>query len=313
MFRRIVLLMLMIAAVMVNAGCGAGNTADVGNGKPAQSSAQSTYPLTVTDDSGAEVTVQKKPERIVSIVPSTTEIAFALGLGDKIVGVSDHDDYPAEAKSKEKIGGFEVNTEKLLSLKPDLVLAAADMTGKTVESLRKLGLTVIAVEPKSIEEIYGSIELIGKATDTGAKAKEVIARMKQEQEQVRTALQHLKPEDKPKVWIELDDTLYTAGKGTILDQLIQQAGGINIAGEVEGWPQFSAEKVIQANPDVILVNYSYVQDPISKVKSRAGWQTINAVKENRIYQTDEDVVSRPSPRMTQGLLQIAKLLHPENF
>lgn len=281
--------------------------------EPAASSDAVTYPLTIKDDSGTEVTISKKPERIVSIIPSTTEVVFALGLGDQVVGVTDNDNYPEAVKTKEKVGGFELNIEKIASLKPDLIVGGAEITGKAVASLRKLGLTVVAVEPKSIQDVYQSIELIGKATDTVAKANEVVSGMKAQEEQVTKVLADLKPEDKPKVWVELDDTFYTVGKGSFIDQMVSEAGGINIAGNDEGYPQYSAEKVIQANPNVMLLNYNYVEKAVEKAKARASWKSVDAIKNNKVFELTPDLVSRPGPRITEGLLQIAKFLHPDKF
>lgn len=271
------------------------------------------YPITITDDSNTQVTLNQKPERIVSIIPSTTEIAFALGLGDLIVGVSDNDDYPAEAANKEKIGGFEINFEKIVSLNPDIVLGGAGITSEAVKKLRELGITVIAVEPTSIDEVYASIALIAKATDTMEQGQKVIAQMKAEHAQVTDALKGISEDAKPKVWVELDNTLYTTGKGTFMDQMVNLAGGINIAGNEEGWPQFTPEKVIELNPSVILVNYDYIENAVEQVKTREGWGELDAVKNNRVYQLDPNLVSRPGPRITQGLIQIAKFLHPDRF
>jgi iron complex transport system substrate-binding protein len=330
MFKKgLALILIMMLLAIAAVGCGGGTAVtqpestestestetktETTNEQASESVSAVSYPLTITDDSGAQVTIEKKPERIVSILPSTTEVAFALGLGDLVVGVSDHDNYPEEASTKEKIGGFELNYEKIVSLNPDVVLAGAEITAPAVAKLRELGLTVVAVEPKSIEAVYTSIELIAQVTDSLDKGTEVIDQMKSEYDQVVQALSGVSEDAKPKVWIELDETLYTTGKGTFMDHLITIAGGINIAGSEEGWPQFAPEKVIESNPNVILVNYNYVENAVDKVKAREGWDTIGAVQDDRVFQLDQDLVSRPGPRVTQGLLQIAQFLYPDKF
>ena len=270
-------------------------------------------PVTVKDSSGTEVTISKKPERIISLVPSSTEIVYALGLGEKIVGVTTYDDFPEEVKTKEKVGDLTVNTEKVVSLQPDLVLANS-LNGEAVDSLRKLGMTVLVLNASTFNEVYTTIEMIGKATGTSKQSAELVATMKKDVEDVKKVVKGVPQEKKPKVWVEINDELFTTGKGTFMHDIIEMAGGINIAADLEGWKQLSEEQIIVRNPEVIFNTYSYMNPNAAKmIKERAKWQQLNAVKNGKVFDVDSSVISRPGPRITQGLKEVAKLLHPELF
>ncbi|MBO8172339.1 MAG: ABC transporter substrate-binding protein [Bacillaceae bacterium] len=271
------------------------------------------FPVTITDSTGTDVVIEAQPERIVSIIPSATETAFALGLGDKIVGVSDWDNYPEEVNDIEKIGGLEVNTEKVVSLEPDLILANSS-NGEAIQALRDLGLTVLVLDANNLEEVFALIETMGRATGTLDQSENVIREMKQSRDDIVEAVSDIPEEDKKKVWVEVSQELYTAGKGTFLDELITLAGGINIAGDTEGWVQLSEEKVIEKQPDVILTTYGYyVPDAVEQIKARSAWQDIPAVRQDRVHNLNSDTVTRPGPRLVQGLEEIARYLYPEKF
>ncbi|WP_052947343.1 ABC transporter substrate-binding protein [Aneurinibacillus tyrosinisolvens] len=229
------------------AGCGGTAKEPSGAKKPTADSppsASNAFPLTIKDSTGKEVKIDKEPQKIVSVMPSTTEIAFALGLGDKVVGVSNYDDYPKEAAAKKKVGDLNVSIEKVVSLEPDLVLADTG-NGKAVDNLRKAGIPVIATEAKTLDDIYGMIEMIGKATGTSDKANDVVGKMKEDVKQVEEKVKSVPADKKPKVWVEVDSKLYTAGKGTFINDMIAMAGGENIASDVDGWKQLSEEKIIE--------------------------------------------------------------------
>lgn len=275
---------------------------------------QDTYPITVKDASGQNVTIKHQPQRIVSLVPSNTEIAFALGLDQRIVGVSSLDNYPAEAMKKEKVGDMKIDVEKVVSLKPDLVLANPMNGQDTIGQLRKLGLTVLVVDGQSLKGVEDSILLVGKVTGATDKARQVVAGMEKEKNEVTKKVASIPTNKRVKVWIELDPTLYTAGSGTFMDELIRLAGGINVAAGQKGWPQVSAEQVVKWNPDVIIVTYDTGGNKVaSQIASRSGWAGINAVKQKRIVTVNPDLVNRPGPRVTQGLKQIAQALYPQVF
>lgn len=269
------------------------------------------FPVTLTDGTDTQVTVKKEPKRIISLIPSMTETAYALGLEDRMVGVTTNDDYPAEVKKVEKVGDMKIDTEKVLSLKPDLVLASEGLNGKeTVDKLRKLGLTVIAYEPENLEGVFQQIQDVGKATGAGKKSDELIAKMKKEEQQAKKIAAKVPRDKQAKVWIEVSSDLFTAGEGTFMDELITLAGGKNVAKGEKGWFQASSENVVKWNPDVILYTHS---DKEEKIAARGGWKSIQAIKEDRVEQLDSNIVSRPGPRITQGLLQISEAIYPEIY
>ncbi len=270
-------------------------------------------PVTIKDSSGTEVTISKKPERIISLVPSSTEIVYALGLGEKIVGVTTYDDFPAEVKTKEKVGDLTVNTEKVVSLQPDLVLANS-LNREAVDSLRKLGMTVLVLNASTFNDVYTTIEMIGKATGASKQSADLVATMKKDVEDVKKVVKGVPQEKKPKVWVEIDDKFFTTGKGTFMNDIIEMAGGINIASDLAGWKQLSEEQIILRNPDIIFDTYAYMNPNAAKlIKERTKWQQMNAVKNGKVFDLDSSVISRPGPRITQGLKEVAKLLHPELF
>ncbi|WP_341805052.1 ABC transporter substrate-binding protein [Paenibacillus turpanensis] len=316
-------LWLVLVAVTV-AGCGGANSGEVteapkavGSGAEAGKGAadasaanqKTVYPLKVKDASGIEFTFTKAPERIVSLSPSETEVLFALGLGDRVVGVTKYCDYPEEAKAKPKIGSLQGDAEAILSAKPDLVVGGLSINKKTVESLRGLGLTVFTVDPRNLEQVYERIELIGQITDTAEQAEKVIADMKAEAKQVADAVSGLKPEQKKKVYVEFSPG-WTVGSGEFMHELLVLAGGINVAADQQGWVKISEEAVIQSNPDVIIYSKG-VENLESTIKGRSGWDKIAAITGGQMVGVDDNLLSRPGPRVTKGLLAIAKGIYPD--
>ena len=274
---------------------------------------ETSFPVTVTDDSGEEVVLEKAPERIISVIPSATEIIFALGLGDKVVGVTENDNYPEEVLEIEKVGAFELNIEKIVSLEPDLVVADV-LNGEAVEQLRNKGVKVLVVGASSVEETYEDIVLVGKATGTTEKAEGLVQEMKVHQAEIEQIVSEIPEEERKTVWIEIGEELFTAANDTFLNELVTLAGGENIMIDQEGWPQVSEEEVIEKNPDVILLTYgSYVENAIDKVLERDSWQDITAIKEKQVYSLDSDMTERTGPRIIEGLESIAAFLYPEYF
>lgn len=309
----------LLLVVLLTAGCGgaASNSQPGQQPAPAGNEASSSaFPLTITDATGTEIYLEKAPERLVSLAPSNTENAFALGLGSKVVGVTDWDNYPEEVKKIEKIGGLEPNVEKILSLEPDLVIAHVSANHKSIQPLRDAGLRVLALpDSKSFDGVYEALRMLGKATGTQDKAEEVIQQMEQKKAAITAKVAGLSEKEKVKVWVEVSPDLHTAGRGTFIDDLIRLAGGINVAAEEEGWVQLSEEQVIAAQPDVIITTYGgyETKKPSEQIRARKAWADLPAVKENRIYDVNSDLVSRPGPRLVEGLEQVAKCLYPEHF
>jgi iron complex transport system substrate-binding protein len=290
--------------------------------KPAQETKteETAFPVTVEDALGEKVTIEAEPQKIVSLIPSNTEIAYALGLGEKIVGVSDFDNYPEDVKNKEKIGGMEMNVEKILSLQPDLVLAHASSAHNSQEGLKQLkeaGIKVLVVqEAKSFADVYESIELIGKATGATEKANEVVQQMKKKVAEIAEKAKNIKKEDEVTVWVEVSPApeIYTAGKGTFIDEMLTLIHAKNAAGDQEGWPMFTEEDAVALNPDVIITTYGYyTPNAVEQVLARPSWKEVPAVKNKRVYDVNSDLVSRPGPRLVEGVEEIAKVVYPEVF
>ncbi|NLH27874.1 MAG: cobalamin-binding protein [Syntrophomonadaceae bacterium] len=276
---------------------------------------EQTVDIVVTDDFGNQVKLDHYPERIVSLTPSNTEILFALGLGEKVVGVTSYCDYPEEAKDKPKIGDLKGNVEAIVASEPDLVLAKGILNDDAVEKLRKLDIPVLCLDPESIEGVYRAIELIAKATGTNEKGEEIIGEMKEKIDSVEKKVAKIPQEERLRVFIEVgSDPLYTAGKETFVDELVVLAGGINIADDIKGYQMYSSEAVVKNNPDVILSADSYYVDIKQEIKKRAGWEEIKAVQEGKVIdELDTNLLNRPGPRSALAVELIAKALYPEIF
>ncbi|MBA4494816.1 ABC transporter substrate-binding protein [Paenactinomyces guangxiensis] len=267
------------------------------------------YPIQLKDQGGNLVTIEKQPQRIVSLIPSNTEIAYALNLGKQMVGVTTNDDYPAEVKKLPKVGDFKINVEKVVALKPDLVLANAANGKETIDQLKKLGIPVLVLDAQSIRDVYKSIDLVGDATNRTREADQLVARMEKEKRDVFTKLAAIPQEKRLKVWIEISPDLFSAGGDTFMHELVTVAGGKNVAADLKGWPQVSAEQVVKWNPDVIISTHGGEQE----ILARKGWATISAVKNKRVYAMDPNLTNRPGPRITEGIEKIAVALYPEQF
>ncbi len=324
-FNKIGAIFVIVAMLIVMSACGAknnsGNEAESGN-TPANEAGQTTagqteaaqataYPLTVKDVTGTELTFEAAPQRIITLLPSETEIVYAIGAADSLVGVDDYSNYPKEAESLEKIGNMDVNFEKVLSLKPDLVLASYTMGKAAVDKLRSLNIPVYATDPKTYDAVVEKVKQIGQIINKNEQAAEVAAHMQQVREQVAAAV---KDAPKPNVYLEFAPG-WTVGKGEFLDELISIAGGANIATQ-PGWYEIDAESVVKSNPDQIIYASMTVaegeKNPIlSAIEARPGWDAINAVKNKLLFEVDQDPLTRVGPRLAEGLLEVARKLHPD--
>ncbi len=274
------------------------------------------FPLTLTDASGVEHRLEAAPQRLVSVAPSITENVFALQAGDRLVGVSDWDNYPEEVANIERIGGLEPNLEKILSLEPDLVLAQASVNDNAIPPMRDVGLNVLVLPAaNTFDDTYEVLRMLARALGTEEQAEIVIQEMEAKKQDIVSKVAEVAEADKVRVYVEISPDLHTAGSGTFIDHMIQLAGGVNVAGELEGWSQMSEEQVIAAQPDVIITTYGYysTEPPKEMISARKGWADIPAVRNGRIYDLDNDVISRPGPRLTEGLAQMAASFYPDRF
>lgn len=275
--------------------------------------------LTLTDGLGREVRMESPAQRVVSLAPSNTEILFALGAGDKVIGRDEFSDYPEEAKSIASVGGSmgEYSLEAIVALTPDLVLASELNSPELVSSLEELGLTVYYLpNPKSFDELYTNLETV--ATLTGRDATKLTDSLKARVTAVDEKIMPLS--DRPVVFYEIDATdpskPYTAGAGTFINFIIDRAGGVNftgLAGITDPYPQVSLEQLVVTPPDFIILGDSMWGTTPEVVAARPGWDALTAVVEGNVFPFDDNLVSRPGPRLVDGLEALAKLLHPDLF
>lgn len=314
-----ILVVSLILATSLLAGCRAGqekpkDPATEQQGQVNSGDLRTVYPVTIVDDLGQEVTISAKPQRIVSLLPSSTEILCALG--QQPIAVTKWDDYPADVQQKAEYifeDSLKPNLEQILKLEPDLILYSL-ASKEDINKIKALGIPVAAFEAQSISAVYKNIELIGRITDSGEQAAHIIGQMQAKERSIEERITKLSADQKRKVWMEVDSLLFTAGKGTFLHEVITKAGGINIAEDIQGWGQFNSEQVIARNPDVILETYSYT-DPavIEKIKKRQGWNKIEAVINDKVMSLDNSMISRQGPRIIDGLEITARAIYPELF
>lgn len=286
------------------------------NGKGIQQ--KDAFPVTITDAMDNKVTIKEKPEKIVSLAPSNTEIAFALDAGQRMVGVSDFDDYPKEAADIEKIGGQKFNVEKIISLKPDLVLAFesnAKNSKDGLDQIRDAGIQVIVVQSaSSFDDVYQSIGRIAEATGTKNKGTEIVDGMKAKISDIKDKAADIPKKDQVKVWAEVapPPDVYTTGSGTFMNEMLDIIHAKNIAADKKGWAKYSPEEAVNQKPDVIVMTYQ-ADNGTKSVLKRDGWQNVPAVKQKRVYNVDSDLVSRSGPRLVEGVEELAKAIYPDVF
>ncbi|MGO8705345.1 MAG: ABC transporter substrate-binding protein [Candidatus Brocadiia bacterium] len=258
---------------------------------------------------------RKPPQRIVSLAPSVAEMLFALGLGDRIVGATDHCDFPPEAKKIPRVGGLgRPNVEKLLSLAPDIVIATDLERKDLAEALRREGIQVLELKIGNFAELFDAERKIGDAVGEPQKAARQVREMQAELDAAAELSAGIPRDRLPKVFIEVwSDPLITAGGRSFLDDVVARAGGVNVAHDLsQDYPTINPERVVRWDPDVILLCYmTETKDAAAQVAGRIGWGGIKAVREGRIIaDISPDVLLRPGPRLVAGVLQLAERLHP---
>lgn len=280
----------------------------------------SSFPLEITDSTGNTVNLEEEPAEIVSVIPSNTEVLFALGQGDKVVGVTENDTYPEEVLEIDKVGDFELNVEKIISLEPDLVLAHESSVNSSMDAFEQIQDADIDVffvsDAQSIDDTYKMIEEIGKVTGAHAEALEVIDDMKEGFAEIEAIAADIAEDEKKSVLFEVspEPEIFTGGSGTFFDELIELVGANNAASELDGWAQISPEAIIDLNPDIILTTYgSYVEEPEEQVLNRDGFSEVTAIKEEAVFDVNEDLVSRPGPRLVEGAREIGAAIYPDHF
>ncbi len=319
-------IMLMIASLVLSACTGqAPSTPAATATQPPATQAPATHtpepqPIVLTDAFGKEVTLKSPAARVISLAPSNTELLFAVGAGPQVVGRDAFSDYPVEAQALTDIGGGfgALNMEAIVSLEADLVLAADLTPPEQIQAFEDLGLTVFSLpNPNDFVTLYENLRTVAILTGHEKETEELIASLQERVEQVENIVSQAP--SRPLVFYELDATdvnaPYTAGPGTFIDFLIQNAGGENLGSKMDGaWVQISVEELIISNPEIIILgDYTWGGVTPESVASRSGWEVIDAVKNGNVYTFDDNLVSRPGPRLVDGLEAMAKLLQPELF
>lgn len=275
--------------------------------------------MSFTDDMGNTLVLTKYPQAIVSLSPSMTEILFAIGAGDQVIGRDDFSLFPEEALEVPSVGSMwgELPTETILALEPDLVVAAQIVAEEQILALKELGLQVYwQINPADFEGLYTNLAALGAITGHVEETETLIAEL---DARVKTVQEKVDPISyAPSVFYELDATdpsnPWTTGSGTFIDYIISMAGGSNAASALQGeYTQISAEELIAVNPQVILLADAIYGITVEEVATRPGWDVITAVQNNAIYPIDPNMMSVPGPRLVDALEETAKILHPDVF
>lgn len=268
------------------------------------------YPLTVTDSNGDQVTIEQEPEKIVSVAPNLTELVFELGASEKLVGRSDYCDYPAEALNVASVGTImEPNIETIVSLQPDVVLASTHFDEESENKLKEVGINVVVLyEENDVNGVYNMITTVGDILNKSAEAAACVDEMKATIDDVVAKVAGL---ETPSVYYvvgygEYGD--YTAGGDTFVGGMLTQAGGDNIAKDVSGW-SITLEEIIAADPEIIIIN-EFMKDDFM---SQEAYSSLTAVKEGNVYTLDTNLLDRQGYRNAEGILELAKIFHPEAF
>ena len=278
-----------------------------------------TFPMTVTDDLGRTITIDKAPQRIISLAPSNTEILFDLGLGDRVVGDTIYCDYPEAAKGKAKVGGYsDIDIEKVVSLNPDLILAEDIHKAEVIPALERLGFKVYALVPHNLNEIMDSVSTIGRLTGTSKEAKSIVSDMQKRIKAITDKTLNLTDAQKPRVlYVIWQEPMMSSGVDTPIYEMITKAGGYSVVQNQTGFPALSLESVIDANPQVVICNvdssFPGGDAPLVFVQTEPRLKTIAAVVNGKVYGINASLTNRPVPRIIDGFEWMAAMIHPELF
>lgn len=293
----------MLTVLIFTAGCGV-----------AQKTTEENYAI-VTDQIGREVVISSAPQRLVSLSPSNTEIAFALGLGNSMVGVTDYCNYPEEALRISKVGGFaNPNVEAVLALEPDLVFAG-NMHKEQVKKLEELNVPVLVLSSESIEDVFEAMDIMGKATGKSKEAGAVIADIRDRLKTIEAKVSSVPVQERVRVYFEVSsDPLMSAGADSLINEVISLAGGKNIFADVpERYPKISEEVLLERNPQFIIFPGGHGSEGFDreKIAARPLWKNITAVKENHLFEVPADMITRPGPRSIEAIEKLAAIFYPE--
>ena len=275
--------------------------------------------VVITDREGNKVTISNKLERIISTAPANTETLVELGLADKLVAIDTYSsDVEGIPSNIEKIDFLNPDAEAIIGLEPDLIIASGHNKSGSSDDPFKLvkeaGISVVYIpSSESIQGIYDDIMFIADITNTKEKGQEIVDNMKSQIDEISQKAKNVK--EKKKVYFEIGPApnLYSFGNSTFLNEMIELVGAENIFKDENSWLAPTEESIIERNPDVILTNVDYIDNPIQEIKSRPGWENINAVKNNQVYLIDKNSSSRPSSHIIKALNEMAKAIYPDVY
>jgi len=313
-------------ALLIATACGGSSRSHTQTPNPAGSPAAGAatsdaggFPLTLQRSDGKPLTLTKPPSRIVSLSPGATEIIYALHAEARLIAVDKNADYPGAAKTfPEKVDAYEPNVESIAALGPDLVIVASD-TGGLVAKLDELKIPVLYndldTDVKTTRDVLAQIHVLGQVTGANDQAAALITSLSARIDRVRQAVDGARPAPAPVVYHELDETFFSASDDTFVGDLYRILHVTNIAGDGGGvtYPQLTQEKIIAADPTIIVLADEAFGVSIDSVKARPGWSSITAVHEGRIFALDADIISRPGPRIVDALEQLARDIYPTRF
>lgn len=296
--RKILSLVMIAVLILASAGCGEGSAGSQG--------------IKLVDSRGVEITLESAPRSIVSLSPANTEILYALGAGDQIIAVSEYCNYPEEALSKRQLPtGEKLSVEALVALKPDMVIMSKmNAMEDQIAQMEQAGIKVVVTEANSLDETYAMIRLVGQAIGKGKEADELVAGMQDSFAALKKKAEGRKPKS---VYIEVSPLqygLWSCGRETFMQELLDIVGAKNIFDDVTGWSAVSEEQVIERNPDIIVTTLSPltgIEDPVGEIMGRSNWSEITAVKEGRVYMLDADMLSRPGPRLVDAAKELLEI------
>ena len=303
------------AAALLLAACSGENTTENQAKEPIETKVATSGPYTVVDDRGKEITFDKVPETMVSLQPSNTEILFSLGVGDKIIGATDDDTYPEEAKNIERVSdSYTFNAERIVELNPDVVIAYTIGDEAQVAQLEEAGVNVFVIaSATTFADVYGNIEQLGDVVGQAEKADEVIEEIQAQIEAVQEKTAKLA--EKKQAYFEISPApkIWTAGADTFQHEILTVAGVDNIFADQTGWFSVANEDVITRNPEVILTTVYTIENPVEEIKSRLSWDTIQAIQNDHVYMLDEVILGRPATRIGEAVEIVAETVYPELF
>lgn len=296
------ILLISILSIFAFTGCSQ-STKKVGDTK---------YPMTVIDNTGAKITIEKEPKKVVSLSPVTTEIVAAVGGIDKLVGRTTYCDYPEKVKDIPTIGDtMTVNVEKIVGLSPDLVIGSAFLNQSVRDQLENAGIKVVSIYTEdSFDGTYKDIRSIGKILNKADEAEKIVTGMQDKVNEIKTKV--AKAKTTPSVYLSVGFGAggeFTATGDTFIHQMIEMAGGKNIAYDGKQW-SFSLEKIVERNPQILI--YSSVLNKDELVAS-TGYKDLDSVKKDKVYSIESNLIERTGPRLALGLEKLVKIIHPELY